>query len=87
MACYDHLLVALSDLAIGTRRRCLIAIRILASSLPGQTLKQIATIDLARMVVYEAICHGSKQSLVKGSQNAISCATASLSHVAKRSID
>lgn len=46
MACYDHLLVALSDLAIGTRRRCLIAIRILACSLPGQTLKQIATIDL-----------------------------------------
>lgn len=55
MARYDHLLVALSDLAIGTRRRCLIAIRILASSLPGQTLKQIATIDLARMVVYEPI--------------------------------
>lgn len=45
MARYDHLLVALSDLAIGTRRRCLIAIRILACSLPGQTLKQIATID------------------------------------------
>lgn len=45
MARYDHLLVALSDLGIGTRRRCLIAVRILASSLPGQTLKQIATID------------------------------------------
>ena len=55
MGRYDHLLVALSDLAIGRRRRCLIAIRILASSLPGRTLKQIATIDLARMVVYEAI--------------------------------
>lgn len=55
MARYDHLLVALSDLAIGSRRRCLIPIRILASSLPGQTLKQIATIDLARMLVYEAI--------------------------------
>lgn len=55
MARYDHLLVALSDLATGTRRRCLIAVRILASSVPGQTLKQIATIDLARMVVYEAI--------------------------------
>lgn len=41
MACYDHLLVALSDLAIGTRRRCLIAIRILACSLPGQTRSRL----------------------------------------------
>ena len=55
MARYDHLLVALSDLAIGTRRRCNIAIRILASSLRDQTLKPIATIDLALVVVYEAI--------------------------------
>lgn len=55
MAGYDHLLVVLSDSAMGTRRRCLIAIRILASSLRDQTLKQIATIDLARVVVYEAI--------------------------------
>lgn len=55
MARYDHLLVALSALAIGRRRRCLIAMRIRASSLRGQTLKQIATIDVARMVVYEAI--------------------------------
>jgi hypothetical protein len=55
MARYDQLLVTLSDLAMGTRRRCLIAIRILASSLRHQTLKQIATIDLARMVVYEAV--------------------------------
>jgi hypothetical protein len=55
MAPYDDLLVALSDLAIGTRRRGLIAMRIRASSLRGQTLRQIATIDLAGMVVYEVI--------------------------------
>ena len=40
------LLVAVSDLTLGTLRRCFVAILILAASLSGQTLKQIATIDL-----------------------------------------
>jgi len=46
MAGPDHLWVALSDAAMSTVRRSLIAILVLAASLPGQTLQQIATIDL-----------------------------------------
>ena len=46
MAGHDHSRVALSDTAMSTVRRSLIAILVLAASLPGQTLKQIATIDL-----------------------------------------
>jgi len=46
MAGYDHSRVALSDTAMSTVRRSLVAILVLAASLPGQTLKQIATIDL-----------------------------------------
>ena len=46
MAGYDHSRVALSDTAMSNVRRSLIAILVLAASLPGQTLKQIATIDL-----------------------------------------
>ena len=41
-----HLQVALSEFGTGTLRRFLIAILILAPSLSGQTLKQVATIDL-----------------------------------------
>ena len=41
-----HLRAVLLDLGIGTLRKCLIAILILAPSLSGQTLKQVATIDL-----------------------------------------
>jgi len=41
-----HLLGAVSDLTLGTLRRCLVAILISSASLSGQTLKQIATIDL-----------------------------------------
>ena len=46
MAGHDHSRVALSDTAMSTVRRSLVAILVLAASLPGQTLKQIATIDL-----------------------------------------
>ena len=46
MAGYDHSRVALSDTAMSNVRRSLIAILVLAASLPAQTLKQIATIDL-----------------------------------------
>src|SRR5881275_1192944 len=46
MAGQDHSRVALSDTAMSTVRRSLVAILVLAASLPGQTLKQIATIDL-----------------------------------------
>src|SRR5882724_13422417 len=46
MAGHYHSRVALSDTAMSTVRRSLIAILVLAASLPGQTLKQIATIDL-----------------------------------------
>ena len=46
MAGHDHSRVALSDTAMSTVGRSLIAILVLAASLPGQTLKQIATIDL-----------------------------------------
>jgi hypothetical protein len=46
MAGHDHSRVALSDTAMSTVRRSLSAILVLAASLPGQTLKQIATIDL-----------------------------------------
>jgi len=46
MAGHYHWRVALSDTAMSTVRRSLIAILVLAASLPGQTLKQIATIDL-----------------------------------------
>ena len=46
MAGYDHSRVALSDTAMSNVRRSLIAILALAASLPAQTLKQIATIDL-----------------------------------------
>jgi len=46
MAGPDRLWVALSDAAMSTVRRSLIAILVLAASLPGQTLQQIATIDL-----------------------------------------
>src|SRR5437879_13647868 len=48
MAGHDHSRVALSDTAMSTVRRSLVAILVLAASLPGQTLKQIATIDLPR---------------------------------------
>ena len=46
MSGYDHSRVALSDTAMSNVRRSLIAILVLAASLPAQTLKQIATIDL-----------------------------------------
>ena len=46
MAGYDHSRVAISDTAMSNVRRSLIAILVLAASLPAQTLKQIATIDL-----------------------------------------
>lgn len=46
MAEHDHSRVALADTAMSTVRRSLIAILVLAASLPGQTLKQIAAIDL-----------------------------------------
>jgi len=46
MAGHDHSRVALSDTLMSSVRRSLIAILVLAASLPGQTLKQIATIDL-----------------------------------------
>jgi DNA-binding beta-propeller fold protein YncE len=46
MAGHDHSRVALSDAAMSTMRRSFIAILVLAASLPGQSLKQIATIDL-----------------------------------------
>ena len=46
MAGHDHSRVALSDTAMSNVRRSLIAILVLAASLPAQTLKQIATIDL-----------------------------------------
>jgi DNA-binding beta-propeller fold protein YncE len=46
MAEHDHSRVALADTTMSTVRRSLIAILVLAASLPGQTLKQIATIDL-----------------------------------------
>ena len=46
MAEHDHSPAALADTAMSTVRRSLIAILVLAASLPGQTLKQIATIDL-----------------------------------------
>jgi len=46
MSEHDHSWVALSDLAMRTVRRSLVAILVLAASLHGQTLKQIATIDL-----------------------------------------
>src|SRR5205823_14889180 len=47
MAGHDHSRVALSDTAVSAVRRSRIAILVLAASLPGQTLKQIATSDLA----------------------------------------
>lgn len=46
MAEHDHSRVELADTAMSTVRRSLIAILVLAASLPGQTLKPIATIDL-----------------------------------------
>jgi len=46
MAGHDHSRVTLSDAVMNTVRRSLIAVLVLASSLHGQTLKQIATIDL-----------------------------------------
>ena len=46
MAGHKYSLVSLSDTAMSTVRRSLIAILVLASSLPGQTLKQVARIDL-----------------------------------------
>lgn len=46
MAGHDNSRVALSDTAMSTVRRSLIAILALAASLPGQTLNQVATIDL-----------------------------------------
>jgi len=46
MAGQNQSWVTLSDTAIRTVRRSLIAILVLAASLPGQTLKQIAAIDL-----------------------------------------
>jgi DNA-binding beta-propeller fold protein YncE len=46
MAGHDHSQVALSNKAVSTIRRSLIAILVLVGSLPGQTLEQIATIDL-----------------------------------------
>jgi len=46
MAGQGHSRVALSGTAMSTVRRSLIAILVLAASLTGQTLKQIATIDL-----------------------------------------
>jgi DNA-binding beta-propeller fold protein YncE len=46
MAGHNHSQAAPSDTAMSTVRRSLIAVLVLAASLPGQTLKQIATIDL-----------------------------------------
>ena len=46
MAGHDHSHAALLNTAMSTVRRSLIAILALAASLPAQTLKQIATIDL-----------------------------------------
>ena len=46
MARHANLVAAASDILMSMMTRCLVAILILAPSLPGQTLKQVATIDL-----------------------------------------
>ena len=46
MVGHDHSEVVLPGTAMSTVRRSLVAILVLAASLPGQTLKQVATIDL-----------------------------------------